>query len=319
MGAGPTLLMSPTSDSEIDASASALTAGLWDDNANFEVFLDYLTSQKASHPNDLPVFDQTTMATARAASLQRRSFGSIDIALMLDTTGSMSDELSYLQTELSGISGAVGQRFPDADVRWSLVVYRDMGDEYVTRTFDFTADAETFRGELGAQRAGGGGDEPEAVPAALEQTLRHSWRGAEVAQMLLWVGDAPHHDVDTGVMRDAVLQARDRGIRIYPVAASSANPLAEATMRVAAQVTGGRYLFLTDDSGIGNQHREPQVPCYYVTTLNDAIVRSIAMELTGSYVDPSPDSIVRVMGRPSGATCEEVADSGEEADAGDAA
>jgi hypothetical protein len=121
--------------------------------------------------------------------------------------------------------------------------------------------------------------------------------------MLFWVADAPHHDAATAAMRAALVSARDKGIRIYPVAASNANPLAEATMRVGAQLTGGRYVFLTDDSGVGGGHSEPKVPCYYVTKLNDAIVRSVAMEITGTYVAPSPDSIVRIVGTPAGDTC----------------
>ena len=57
------------------------------------------------------------------------------------------------------------------------------------------------------------------------------------------------------------------GIHLYPVAASGIDDLAEFTMRTAAEVTGGRYLFLTNDSGIGGSHAEPHIPCYYVTTL----------------------------------------------------
>ena len=52
-------------------------------------------------------------------------------------------------------------------------------------------------------------------------------------------------------------------------------------MRTAAEVTGGRYLFLTNDSGIGNDHKEPTVPCYVVTTLDKAMLRMIDMEVTG--------------------------------------
>ena len=33
----------------------------------------------------------------------------------------------------------------------------------------------------------------------------------------------------------------------------------------------GRYLFLTDDSGIGNDHEEPRVPCYRVERLDGRV------------------------------------------------
>ena len=287
-----------------DAAVGTMTAGLWDDNANLDVFQAFITQQAQTYPSSLPAFDAAAMQTAHETSLQRTGSNAMDIALVLDTTGSMGDELSYLQTEFLGISSSVVRQFPQADVRWSLVVYRDIGDEYVTRAFDFTSAVDAFQSNLAMQRSAGGGDEPEAVPTAFNVSLGGSWRGTQVAQMLIWVADAPHHDSDTGAMRDVLANCRDRGIHIYPVAASSANPLAEATMRIAAQITGGRYLFLTDDSGIGNSHSEPKVPCYYVTTLADAISRSVAMELSGAYVAPTPTGIVRIVGKPNEATCD---------------
>jgi hypothetical protein len=59
-------------------------------------------------------------------------------------------------------------------------------------------------------------------------------------------------------------------------------------MRTAAQVTGGRYLFLTDDSGIGGAHQEPTIPCYFVTALSRAMIRMAAMELSGTNVAVAP-------------------------------
>ena len=292
-----------------DAAVSKMTAGLWDDNANFDVFKQFVAQQAQIYPDSLPAFDLASIQAAHDASLQRVGSNSIDIALVLDTTSSMSDELSYLQTEFEGISSSVTQKFPNVATRWSLVLYRDIGDQYVTRAFDFTTNVESFRANLAAQSSDGGGDEPEDVPAALGLALNGSWRGAPAAQTLIWVTDAPHHDNDATAVRDLLSQSRARGIHIYPVAASSANALAEATMRIAAQITTGRYLFLTDDSGIGNSHSEPKVPCYIVTTLGDAITRSIAMELSGNYVEPTPSSIVRIVGKPNGATCDNVTNS----------
>ena len=74
-------------------------------------------------------------------------------------------------------------------------------------------------------------------------------------------------------------------------------------MRVAAQMTGGRYLFLTDDSGVGGAHREPKVPCYHVTKLATAMERAIGMELSGAFIAPQAGEIVRTIGKPEGATC----------------
>jgi hypothetical protein len=42
-----------------------------------------------------------------------------------------------------------------------------------------------------------------------------------------------------------------------------------------AVMTGGKYVFLTDDSGVGNSHEEPDITGYKVEKLNDLMVREI--------------------------------------------
>ena len=74
-------------------------------------------------------------------------------------------------------------------------------------------------------------------------------------------------------------------------------------MRAAAQLTGGRHIFLTDDSGVGNQHAEPSIPCYFVTKLDDAILRMVDVELTGAYREPAALEIMRVGGDPQNGVC----------------
>jgi len=61
----------------------------------------------------------------------------LDLAFIIDTTGSMADELSYIQSELDNIVGGIATQFPGIAQRWALVAYRDLGDEYVVRSFDF--------------------------------------------------------------------------------------------------------------------------------------------------------------------------------------
>src|SRR5262249_11826718 len=85
----------------------------------------------------------------------------LDLVIVLDTTGSMQDEIDYLKSEIKGIAADVQDRFPHVRQRFALVLYRDEGDAYVTRTFDFTASADEFRNRIADQRAAGGGDYPE--------------------------------------------------------------------------------------------------------------------------------------------------------------
>ena len=96
----------------------------------------------------------------------------------------------------------------------------------------------------------------------------------------------------------AIDAAAAKDVHIYPVAASGADARAEFTMRTAAQITGGRYVFLTNDSGVGNGHAEPHIPCYAVTRLDSAIIRSIETELTGKPAEANASEILRNVGQP---------------------
>ena len=152
---------------------------------------------------------------------------------------------------------------------------------------------------MGAQTAGEGGDIPEAPELGLGQLPQLSWRSdASVAKVAFWVGDAPHHAQYASMMKQSIVAAHTAGIHLYPVSASGTDDLLELTMRSAALITGGRYMFLTDDSGVGGPHKEPEIPCYYVTHLGQALVRAVSMELSGTYAGPNPADVVRVSGSP---------------------
>ena len=85
-------------------------------------------------------------------------------------------------------------------------------------------------------------------------------------------------------MIDAVKEqlqlAAEKGIRIIPVSASGIDRETEFLMRILAIASNGTYTFITDHSGIGNEHLEPTVGEYEVEFLNDLIVR-----LVNEYVE----------------------------------
>jgi len=222
---------------------------------------------------------------------------------MIDTTGSMGDELAYLQVEVRAIAAQVAQQYPNVTQRLALIAYRDTQDAYVVRSFDFTDSLATFQAEIAAQDADGGGDWPESPEKGLAALTQLSWRPDAVARMAFWIADAPHHADRAAAMVTDFLAAQAGGIRLYPIAASGTDDLLEYTMRTGAEVTGGRYLFLTNDSGIGNDHKQPTIPCYQVTSLDKAMLRMISMELTGTEIEPSPADVIRTSGDPHDGTC----------------
>ena len=234
----------------------------------------------------------------RADAIER-----MDLLLTIDATGSMADEMRYLQTELQAILARVEAAHPGIDIRTGLVVYRDVGDNYVVREVPFTDDMAAFQRQLMAQSAGGGGDMPEAMHTALNTGLAMDWRD-DALKVNLLVADAPPHDRHIDETWKAAGTSRERGIHMVPLAASGVDKTAEFVMRAMAQVTAGRFLFLTDDSGIGNPHAEPTVDCYVVTRLDGLVTRVLNSLISGERAEPRPGEVIRSVGNYDAGVCD---------------
>lgn len=227
----------------------------------------------------------------------------LDLLFVIDATGSMGDEMSYLKAEVSGIVAQTTAAFPDVSLRLGLIVYRDIGDAYVTKSFDFTSALDVFQGHLQAQSADAGGDFPEAMEQAMALVPGLAWSTGNAARMAILIADAPPHPEDAQALVDVNDDLRARGIKLYPLAASGADPEAEHLMRIGAEATLGRYMFLTDDSGIGGDHQEPVIPCYLVQKLKDLLAYEIASELTGARGAVDPANVVKAVGDPMDGVC----------------
>jgi hypothetical protein len=303
----------PTGDGTLgkQGEASVLSAGTWDDNRNFSRFLGYrsgllaldLPGLLAITEDELSVAHQLwlTVPTAKQA---------LDISLIIDTTGSMGDEIAYLQAEFLTLSKTIAMNHPDAQQRWSLVLYRDLEDTYVTKQFDFSSNVKDFSSHLAEAAADGGGDLPESPERAFAVARQLAWSSqGSTAKLAFWVADAPHHNDKAVAMAEGIRGMSKLGVHVYPVASSGVDELTEVTMRTAAALTGGRYLFLTNDSGIGNDHKQPTIPCYFVTKLDVAIGRMVDIELSGVYREPEASEVLRTGGDPKDGSCQ--LDSGE--------
>lgn len=293
---------SPTAGAGSSPGAGILTAGAWDDNRNFTSFQELL-AQKSELDLPLPADGRASAHSLFAG--ERAAKKTLDLAIVIDTTGSMGDEIRYVQTEFQALAAGIQARFPDAQQRWALVAYKDDGDAYVVKRFEFTADRSLFQSWLGQLSAGGGGDFPEAPDQALAATNQLAWRSGDAdARLAFWIADAPYHPGKEAAMANAIAGARAGGIHLYPVAASGIDVRTEVAMRSAAQFTGGRYLFLTDDSGVGGTHLEPTVPCYFVTKLDKAVMRMVSIEMSGKYEEPATADILRTGGDPKNGSCQ---------------
>jgi len=233
-------------------------------------------------------FDAAREAIARAE---------LDVAFVLDSTGSMGDEIGRLRRTLEAIHYQVSQMKPTPDVRLAMVLYRDRGDEYVTKVTPLTGDYDGFARQLAAVRAAGGGDYPEDLQSALAAAGSLSWRPAAV-KLAFVLGDAPPHLDYAGQTTyvDFLRSAAARGIKLTAIGASGLDGRGEYVFRQLAQYTRGLFVFLTYGEGRQTSEANPTGVSHHTgdnwvsLNLDAIVVQSIAREL--AYLGDRPADAV---------------------------
>lgn len=199
----------------------------------------------------------------------------IDIAFIVDATGSMGDEINFLKEDLKDIIEKSSQ---NKLMRTAAVFYRDEEDEYLTKFSAFTENHKNTVSFVSEQEAGGGGDYPEAVHTALETALQElAWNEQATCKLAFLLLDAPAHHNNNVIksLHKSVQTFAKNGIKIIPIAASGADENTEFMSRFFAIATGGTYVFITNDSGVGNDHIKASVGNHQVEQLNELIIRLI--------------------------------------------
>ncbi|SMO37270.1 von Willebrand factor type A domain-containing protein [Saccharicrinis carchari] len=202
----------------------------------------------------------------------------VELAFVVDATGSMGDEMEFLKDDLKDVVQKVLKGKTNLDVFTSTVFYRDQGDEYLVKKSGFTSDINSTVNFIAKQRADGGGDFPEAVHTALKTAFNElQWSDKAKARIAFLLLDAPPHYTSEIIaeVQQQTLRAAEKGIKIIPVTASGIDKETEFLMRFMAMATNGTYIFITNDSGIGNHHIQASVGDYEVELLNDLLVRLI--------------------------------------------
>ena len=119
--------------------------------------------------------------------------GPVDVVFVVDATGSMTDDVAAVKRDMRTILAHLRSRNPD--YRVGVVTYRDIDDEYLTRTWaGLTQDDATIEAAINAIEVTGGDDWREHVYAGIATALRHQpWR-PQASQHIVLMGDAPPHD-----------------------------------------------------------------------------------------------------------------------------
>lgn len=238
-------------------------------------------------------FDEQTRVLEVELATESEKLNVVEIMLVVDVTGSMSDELYFLKAELADVINRIAANDSETVINLAMLFYRDHGDKVPFDYYDFTdvTNAEGLakqQAALDKQSATGGGDYPEAVDEALEMAVNKQWSTGATTKIIFHVLDAPAHDDKTNKAKltESVEKAAELGIRICPIICSGAAESTEYTMREAAVYTGGTFIFVTDDSGIGGGHHDPNLPNATVELLNSLMVRLVKGYHSGTFDEP---------------------------------
>jgi von Willebrand factor type A domain len=199
----------------------------------------------------------------------------VEVAFVLDTTGSMGGLIEGAKRRIWSIARRIGEGRPRPDLRIALVGYRDLGDAYVTQVHPFTSDMDEVYRSLSSFRAEGGGDTPEHVSAALRAAVDSlPWSGPRALKVIFLVGDAPPHvDYQDGFdYRRHVADARQRGI-IVDAIQCGADAGTAAVWREIASAGLGHYAQIDSQGGMNAQ-----------VTPYDAELARLGSELSGTVV-----------------------------------
>jgi len=191
-------------------------------------------------------------AAAPAARVTSVTRPRIEVAFVLDTTGSMSGLIEGAKRKIWSIAEKIGDGRPRPDLRIALVAYRDVGDQYVTQVFDFTPDMDAVFERLSGFRAEGGGDTPEHVSRALSDAVhRVTWSDGNTMKTIFLVGDAPPHtDYQDGYdYRRHAREAAQRGIVVETIECGG-DPQTERFWNEIATLANGHFARIDGNGGM---------------------------------------------------------------------
>jgi hypothetical protein len=222
--------------------------------------------------------DYLNSTKSAVVDFKKKKTAWLEIGFIVDATGSMGDEIKFLQMELIDVITRVQKNNQCLKVRTGAVFYKDHGDDYLTRIHPLTSNLSSTVRFIGEQSANGGGDFPEALDVAMLSGLEElGWEKSDHPKIMFLLLDAPPHG-DTATVkriRDYTRRAAAQGIRIVPITASGIDKSTEFLMKFMAVTTNGEYVYITDDSKIGNAHLRPFGGESEISFLNDLLVNLI--------------------------------------------
>lgn len=183
----------------------------------------------------------------------------IEVVFLLDSTGSMSDEILSVKSHIQNIIEDTMSGTPQPRVRVGIVTYRDHPPEdgtYVYRKYDLTDDIDGINDVLRDIDARGGGDGPEALADGLHAAVNDMDWSDDAKKIIFLIGDAPPHGLENNADNsfvqgcpdgydylDEAKWAKKLGISIFTIGCSGIEDYGHGVdvFKEIASITGGEY------------------------------------------------------------------------------
>ncbi|MEN3931591.1 vWA domain-containing protein [Microvirga sp. W0021] len=179
----------------------------------------------------------------------------VEVVFVLDTTGSMNGLIEGAKRKIWSIANTIVDQNPDAKIKMGLVAYRDIGDDYVTKSFNLTTDIQGIYANLLTFEADGGGDAPESVNEALDVAVtKQDWTSESsqqnVKRIIFLVGDEPPHmDYKHDRKYPVVLKdATQKGIIVNAIQVDGTTETTRYWKEIA-KLGNGKYIAIPQDGG----------------------------------------------------------------------
>lgn len=172
----------------------------------------------------------------------------VELVFCLDATGSMSGLIHTAKEKIWDIVTVISQAEPSPNIKLGMIFYRDLTDDFVTKSYPLTENIDSIYAELLQINAAGGGDSPESVNQALNEAVaKMNWSGQkDVYRTVFLVGDCPPHmDYKQDIKYPVSCKlANKKGIVINTIKLGLQCPTAVTHFKAIANATNGEYMQL---------------------------------------------------------------------------
>ncbi len=228
----------------------------------------------------------------RAVINSIRKAETVDLAFVLDCTGSMNAYIEATKKSMQEIVRRVKGTNPNLKIRVAVVAYRDLADGALHfEELGFTDSVTEFEKFVSALTATGGGDAPEDMAGAIQRANSLSWQ--QVSRVTFVISDAPCHGNNFHSLGDDQYPNGTPGICIKTELRALMKKGGEGGMQLYfGRITEhcDRMIGVFATNGIKFEVCDLEDPAKLASSVSSSVRKSISVSITASRSKSRPGS-----------------------------